>query len=737
MGYSVARYSGADQGMVRPIALLLAAISFAGANDARRAEYVQQTLTILTPSYAKDTARVSAHERTWEAWQKRTGELPPDFAAVPSIPLLPDPLRLRNGSRVSSSAQWQEQRRWIREQFEQWVFGKMPPAPGNVRAVVAGERREGDVTVRDVRLEFGPDHKGSLRVQLVIPPGAGPKPVFLTNHPRTRPWIAPAVRRGYIGCIYFAADPIYGNGDDSDRFIELYPDYDFSALARWAWAAMRAVDYLTTLPEVDKAKIGIAGHSRNGKQALLAAAFDERIGAVVPSSGNTGEGVPWRYTTDPFAGETIEQITGRFPGWFHPRLRFFAGREDKLPVDQNSLMALVAPRGLMLASSFSEAQGNPFAFEEAYRSVLPVYEYLGHPERVGLWLRPGEHPTQAEDIEQFVDFFDHVFGRARPGRPEMWVRGGMSTTAAVPAAPTRSAPLRDRLRWALGDEPGGVPFPNRTTLDGSSRTNSGYIAEVLGRPLRIPNVAHLDLGFGDDLHGDLFVPAEAEGKPKSGRHPVVVWLHPYSYATGYSRYARPTIEALIRRGFAVFAFDQIGFGTRVHQARRFYDRYPRWSIMGKMVADTRAAMDALAALEAIDSGRMYLAGYSLGAKVAVFTAALDDRAKAVVAASGVEALRDASPSTEGVRHYTRLHKLIPRFEQGVPFDYDELLAAIAPRPVYVRAPLLDRYAPVEDVRRIVQKSGSHVQLDIPLDFNRFQLPAQEQAFDWLSKQAGL
>ena len=275
--------------------------------------------------------------------------------------------------------------------------------------MVIGERKEDEVTVRDVRLEFGPDHKATLRVQVVIPPGKGPFPVFLTNHPRTRPWIATAVRRGYIGCIYFAADPIYGSPDDSDKFIEIYPEYDFSALARWAWAGMRAVDYLHTLPEVDKAKIGIAGHSRNGKQALIAAAFDERITAAVPSSGNTGEGDPWRYTTDPFVNETIEQITTGFPGWFHPRLRFFAGREHKLPVDQNSMMALIAPRGLMMMSAYSETQGNSFGFEQAYRSVRRVYDFLEAGKNVGLWLRPGEHPTTAEDIESVRRLLRHRF----------------------------------------------------------------------------------------------------------------------------------------------------------------------------------------------------------------------------------------------------------------------------------------------------------------------------------------
>ena len=89
--------------------------------------------------------------------------------------------------------------------------------------------------------------------------------------------------------------------DDSDKFIDVYPDYDFACIARWAWAAMRAVDYLYTLPDVDREKIGITGHSRNGKQSLLAASFDERIGAVVGSSGTTGECLP---------GDTARWITG-------------------------------------------------------------------------------------------------------------------------------------------------------------------------------------------------------------------------------------------------------------------------------------------------------------------------------------------------------------------------------------------------------------------------------------------
>ena len=81
-------------------------------------------------------------------------------------------------------------------------------------------------------------------------------------------------------------------------------------------------------------KIAISGHSRNGKQALLAAAFDERIAAVIPSSGNTGEGNPWRYTTDMFENESLERITGCVPTLVPSAAALLRRTRGKLPVDQ-------------------------------------------------------------------------------------------------------------------------------------------------------------------------------------------------------------------------------------------------------------------------------------------------------------------------------------------------------------------------------------------------------------------
>jgi hypothetical protein len=54
--------------------------------------------------------------------------------------------------------------------------------------------------------------------------------------------------------------------------------------------------------------------------------------------------------------------------------------------------------------------------------------------------------------------------------------------------------------------------------------------------------------------------------------------------------------------------------------------------------------------------------------------------------------------------------------------------------VYVRAPLLDRYASAADVKSAVAAAGSHVTLTTPLDFNRFRRDAQSETFEWLARQ---
>ena len=132
------------------------------------------------------------------------------------------------------------------------------------------------------------------------------------------------------------------------------------------------------------------------------------------------------------------------------------------------------------------------------------------------------------------------------------------------------------------------------------------------------------------------------------------------------------------------------------------------------------------------------------------TAALDDRVKGLAAVAGFDPLRldTKDKGTEGIRQYSHLHGLIPRFgffvdhEDRLPLDFDEILAAVAPRSVLVVAPELDRYAHVDDVRTEVEQSrrvyeslgrAEALRLETPREFSRFPRSLQEQVFDWLDR----
>src|SRR5688500_9012014 len=174
---------------------------------------------------------------------------------LPSIPFLPSSLLLDEGGiniPVVTAAQWREKQQWIREQYQYWISGSVPPAPERLNVKLLSETVENGVKLRLVELSFGPDDKAKMTVELMIPASKKPLPVFMTqwNH---RGWVQVAVRRGYIGCVYAGAD----SKDDTRNYNEIYAGYDFATLMKRAWGASRVIDYLHKLPEVDTACIAL------------------------------------------------------------------------------------------------------------------------------------------------------------------------------------------------------------------------------------------------------------------------------------------------------------------------------------------------------------------------------------------------------------------------------------------------------------------------------------------------
>jgi cephalosporin-C deacetylase-like acetyl esterase len=761
------------------------ALSFPAMTPEQRKEYLDKFVQTVPPV------------PTFTAWLQRTGELPPDFDALPKINGLPDPLQFLDGRMVKKAADWTARRAEIYALEQKYDLGSFPPKPKLDNVVVLSENTANGQITRNLRLEFGPEQKATLRATITIPAGTGPFPVMISpsiNAPGAAGFGGVALARGYIAAGFAGND----GQNDANAYIPLYPEFDFADLPRRAWSAQMLVDYLYTLPQVDKQRIAMNGYSRDGKMALVAAAIDTRITAVIPGSTGVGGVMPWRLGSERGFGESIESTTRNFPTWFVPRLRFFSGREDRLPVDGNSLVALVAPRAVLITYGNNDEVGQPWPMEQAYRSALRAYELLGKPEALGIMHSPGYHG--ANDVQSAMNWLDFQFGRSQtkwtndfvyPWDYDKW-KAQVKDTAAPSRGRTlasitsvadwekRSVEIRKSVEWMLGDRTPGTlanPFPlpklgnpsqpaapprggataaaSVTLFDDihgtKARGNSyGMIAaavqQTTKRKITFPSAS----GFGD-IEADIFT---ANNVAADAKLPAVIWLHGYSSSLGYSwvyHYDVHPVIALAQAGYAVLAFDQSGFGSRQVEAAAFYNKYPRWSQMGHMVEDTRAAIDALSKEAQVDPNRIYLFGYSMGANLALHTAVLDSRVKGVVSLNGFTPMRTDTDKkgTGGIARYFREHDLLPRMgafegkEARLPYDYEELIAAIAPRPVYVLSPQFDRDATPADVKLAIEQArkiyglynaAGNVMLDEPWDYNRLPLETQERVIKWMGEK---
>lgn len=732
----------------------------------------------------------------WNAWQERTGELPPDFDSLPRSNFLPDPLSFFDGSSVEDGKDWSKRRLEILDAYQQYLLGSFPPKPklSGVETVETSEFEGYSTQV--FRLQYGPSGKASLRVEISTPDGGGPFPVVIT--PSLGGWKSELIPRGYAAVGYAANDFM----DDTVDLVELYPEYDFATLPRRAWAIQPVLDYIEKLPEIDKDRIGLYGYSRNGKMATIAAALEERIDAVIAGSTGVGGVLPWRLLGEWGMGESIESTSVMFPDWFHPRMRFFAGHEDRLPVDANLLVAAIAPRACLMQFGLNDEVSSVWATEQVYESALEVYELLGHPDRLGLLREPGFHGSI--DPDKCLDWLDIQFDRAGDSRWdndrmfewdfEEWSRSNAKTYGvtefpirnpeaslleaeektinSVAEWETRVEGVKDEVERMLGNAPpqppAPVPFwlrgreqkprPGPTNGEGSGpgQLEPDVPAWVIGRSIQEfgwvdednDRIDSLRLSFGDGLHGDLFLPKERQGDE---RLPTVIWLHGYSYPLGYMWvYRRDThpVLALAKAGYAVFAFDQTGFGYRQDEAAPFYDRYPQWSRLGRMVRDLSAALDKLQHEEVVDDERIYALGYTLGGTVGLHAAALDERLRGVVSVSGFSPFRTDSNSSGmgGLERYSHQRSLLPQMglfigeEKRVPYDFDELIGAIAPRPVLVVQPTMGRGAETSEVKSTVERArevyelygnSRNIELYQPEDYTRFTEATQTEVIDWM------
>jgi hypothetical protein len=401
------------------------------------------------------------------------GPFPP-VADLPAHAELPDPLVSFGGERIRTKEQWISQRRpELKALFQHYMYGYFPVPPKEIEARVVREDANyfgGKATKKEVTIAIGPADAPTIELLLVVPNHRqGPAPVFvgenfcgnhtLVDDPAValpRAWmpqhcpgsadhratdagraaqvdvwnLEQSIDRGYAVATFYCGDVDPDKPDFSDGVHPLFASdgttqpgpHTWGTIAAWAWGIGRAVDYLVTDKDLDATKIAVVGHSRLGKTALLAAAMDERIALAIPHQAGCGGTAPSRGKV----GESVERINTSFPHWFADEFTSFNAQVERLPFDQHSLVALVAPRPVLFSNAVEDEWANPAGQFAVLRAADPVYRLLGSdglaadrpPETgrlidstLGYYIRPGKHSMTKGDWKEFLDFADKHFGK--------------------------------------------------------------------------------------------------------------------------------------------------------------------------------------------------------------------------------------------------------------------------------------------------------------------------------------
>ena len=237
--------------------------------------------------------------------------------------------------------------------------------------------------------------------------------------------------RGFAVMTFCYNDVTRDNADFTDGLAGLvYPDGNRAPdacgkLGLWAYAASAVLEYASTLPELDKDRITVTGHSRLGKTALLAGAIDERFYCAISNDSGCGGAALARENT----GETIKNIAEkRFPYWFCENYRKYIDNEDAMPFDQHWLIAANLPHRAYVASAEGDTWACPPNEYLACAAASRYYEENGkvgfiHPDRlpevreplhegmIGYHMRPGFHYQSREDWNYYIDYLEKQFSK--------------------------------------------------------------------------------------------------------------------------------------------------------------------------------------------------------------------------------------------------------------------------------------------------------------------------------------
>ena len=379
---------------------------------------------------------------------------------------LPDPLVMANGKRVTDAKAWTSGRRpELVRLFEENQYGRAPGPPPKMSFDVFDKGTpalDGKALRRQVTVYFSADKNGPKMDLLIYLPAnaAKPAPVLLNlgfganaatvDDPGIKLgeiWgpgkkKVEATRSGRFGRVDVAPILAKGIGWATVYYGDIDPDFlggatlgvrgsylkpgqtepapdEWGAISAWAWGLSRALDYFETDKSVDAKRVAIMGVSRLGKTVMWAGAHDPRFAAVIAScSGEGGAALSRRNY-----GETIAHLVAptRYPYQFAGNYKKWAENPGESPIDAHMLVALIAPRPVLLQTGSEDGWSDPKGEFLAAVAAEPVYRLFGKQglgttewpaagtpilHDIGYYMHAGGHGTIPSDWDVFLKFLE-------------------------------------------------------------------------------------------------------------------------------------------------------------------------------------------------------------------------------------------------------------------------------------------------------------------------------------------
>ena len=350
---------------------------------------------------------------------------------LPEINKLPELLADKDGREIKNPGEWLGHRDYLKSLLKRYMYGEIPEGDFDVTGeIIFSEEVFNRQAVHEfVRVRFG---GGLSFVAEITRPNKSGKCRVITYiaFPNARNYDVEAeavLKRGYALALFNYEQVVPDRPDINISELPiaglLGAGLDLKAVGMWAFCNMRLIDYMDTAGYALENEYITAGHSRNGKAALCAGIFDERVRITVPNNSGCGGCGCFRFlggrglTQDARRTESLQVITQAFPHWFSANLNEFydepgkiyseaVGLNNRLPFDLHANKALIAPRVLLSLEAYGDEWANPYGSGLTHGAARQVYDLLGVPDNIAIRYREGEHEFNTQDWLALLDFCD-------------------------------------------------------------------------------------------------------------------------------------------------------------------------------------------------------------------------------------------------------------------------------------------------------------------------------------------